>query len=300
MPAPGPSDGASDARRFELAFRQAAIGMALVGLDGGWLQVNDALCAMLGYSRDELLALDLQQVTHPDDVGIGLEHVERLLAGAIDTYDLEKRYLRKDGGVVWALLTVSLVSGGDDRFFVSQIQDVSRRRSAESAELQRRASLDPLTDLLSRGHFSELAGRELRRRDRYELPLAVLVIDADHFKAINDLHGHAAGDQVLRGLGALLVGELRDTDLLGRWGGEEFVALLVGTDRAGAQCAAERIVERCGSTDIAHDGDALRITVSIGVTVCQPEDRDIELVVARADRAMYAAKAAGRNRVQVA
>jgi diguanylate cyclase (GGDEF)-like protein/PAS domain S-box-containing protein len=419
--------GATDAQLFELAFRHAAVGMALVSLEGQYLQVNDALCRIVGYDRDELLTLDFQSITHADDLDLDLDHVRRLIAGDIDRYDLEKRYVRKDGHTVWGLLTVSLVRSPDDdqpRFFVSQVQDISRRKAAESeldayfrlspdmlaiagdderfervnpawqqalgwtdqeltstpylelvhpddrhdtigelssvyrgqpaaafrsrfrardgsyrylawnaslspegrmycsardvtvqheteaalrqqeqaqaAELERLATLDSLTGIANRRHFCELAERELRRRDRQDTALAVLVIDADHFKAINDLHGHAAGDQVLRALGDILQAELRDTDLLCRWGGEEFVVLLVGTDTIGAQIAAERIVQRCADAEIAYDGDALRVTVSVGASACYPEERDIEVIVARADRAMYAAKAAGRNRAHVA
>jgi diguanylate cyclase (GGDEF)-like protein/PAS domain S-box-containing protein len=119
---------------FELAFRHAAIGMAIVGVDGRWLKVNDALCRLVGYRRDELLALDFQSITHPDDLDADLALVKRLVAGEIETFDLEKRYLSKHGEVLWVLLTVTLARDavGAPRFFIAQIQDVSRRRLAES------------------------------------------------------------------------------------------------------------------------------------------------------------------------
>jgi diguanylate cyclase (GGDEF)-like protein/PAS domain S-box-containing protein len=292
--------GLPDARLFESAFRHAAIGMCLVGLDGRFLQVNDALCRIVGYPRAELLALDFQTITHPDDLDIDLGRVADLVAGAIESYHLEKRYLHKDGHVVWILLTVSLVTSEENRplFFVSQVQDISEQKRMR-AELERLATTDALTGLANRHHLTALAERELRRRDRHALDLAVLVIDADHFKSINDRHGHQAGDTVLRALGRLLAEEIRETDLLGRWGGEEFVALLVGTDLDGARRCAERMVRRCAGTDIAHGGGDLRVTVSIGVTACTADERDVEVVVARADRAMYAAKQAGRNTVVV-
>jgi diguanylate cyclase (GGDEF)-like protein/PAS domain S-box-containing protein len=295
-----PAHGLPDARLFESAFRHAAIGMCLVGFDGRFLQVNDALCRIVGYPREELLALDFQTITHADDLDIDLGRVGDLLAGTIESYHLEKRYLHKDGHVVWILLTVSLVTSEEGRplFFVSQVQDISEPKRMR-AELERLATTDALTGLANRRHLTELAERELRRRDRHALDLAVVVIDADHFKSINDRHGHHTGDIVLRALGGLLAEEIRETDLLGRWGGEEFVALLVGTDLDGARRCAERMVQRCAGTDIEHGGGHLRVTVSIGVTACTADERDVEAVVARADRAMYAAKRAGRNTVVV-
>jgi diguanylate cyclase (GGDEF)-like protein/PAS domain S-box-containing protein len=119
---------------FELAFRHAGVGIALVNLDGRWIKVNDALCRMVGYTREELLALDFQAITHPEDLELDLDWVKRLLEGELESYDLEKRYLRKDGETLWILLTATLVrdAAGHPQFFVSQIQDVTRRRLAES------------------------------------------------------------------------------------------------------------------------------------------------------------------------
>jgi diguanylate cyclase (GGDEF)-like protein/PAS domain S-box-containing protein len=116
--------------RFLQAFEAAAIGMALVGLDGRWMQVNPALCELLGYSEAELLALDFQAVTHPDDLDADLYNVRQLIAGEISTYQMEKRYYHKQGHVVWVLLTVALVRGdsGEALYFISQIQDISDRK----------------------------------------------------------------------------------------------------------------------------------------------------------------------------
>lgn len=127
-------------RRFRAAMEHAPIGMALVALDGRWLEANRAVCRLTGYSEDELRALDFQRITHPDDLHADLEHVGRLLRGEAEWYEMEKRYLRKDDETVWVLLTVSLVRDGDGRplHFVAQIQDITQRREAE-AELRRTA-----------------------------------------------------------------------------------------------------------------------------------------------------------------
>jgi PAS domain S-box-containing protein len=118
-------------QRLRATFEQAAVGMARVAPDGRWLEVNQRLCEMLGFERDELLARKFQDMTHPDDLDADLELVERVLAGELATYTLEKRYVKKDGGLVWVDLTVSLVS--DDagpKYFVSIVQDISARKSA--------------------------------------------------------------------------------------------------------------------------------------------------------------------------
>jgi len=286
-------------------FRLSPDLLAIASRSGRLERVNAAWTALLGWSDAELTSTPFLDFIHDDDR-------ERTVAEASAVFEgrpspvFRNRYRARDGSYRWLDWNTSV---SPDGHLYCIARDVTAQHEAElalrqqdraqAAELERLASLDPLTELLNRRYFTDLAERELRRRDRHDLGLAVLVIDADHFKTVNDVYGHPAGDQVLRALGAILQSQLRDSDLLCRWGGEEFVALLVGTDQSGAQRAAERIGERCAATEIAHDGHRLRMTVSIGGTVCLPEERDVEAVVARADRAMYAAKAAGRNRVQM-
>lgn len=118
---------------FRNAFQHAAIGMALVGLDGRWLQVNPSVCRLLGYTEAELLATTFQEITHPDDLDTDLSYVGQLLGGEIESYQMEKRYRHKDGRLVWALLSVSLAysDNGSQHCFISQIQDITARKEAE-------------------------------------------------------------------------------------------------------------------------------------------------------------------------
>lgn len=129
--------------RFRATFEQAAVGMAHVDLDGGWLRVNERLCAIVGYSREELARLRFQDITHPDDLDADLEYVRRLLAGEIQTYTMEKRYIRKDDAIIWVNLTVSLVRDAADRpsYFISVVEDISERKRLER---RTRAALDAL------------------------------------------------------------------------------------------------------------------------------------------------------------
>jgi PAS domain S-box-containing protein len=120
---------------FNSAFHFAAIGMALVAPDGRWLRVNRSLCELVGYSEAELLVTSFQAITHPDDLDMDLNHVREMLAGEIDTYQMEKRYFHKNGTIVWILLSVSLVKDGDGAplFFIAQIEDITARKNAEEA-----------------------------------------------------------------------------------------------------------------------------------------------------------------------
>ena len=130
--------------RFLGAFQYAAIGIALVSLEGYWLQVNTSLCDIVGYSESELLTLTSQETTHPDDLALDLNSVEQLLAGEIDNFHLEKRYIHKKGHEVWILQSVSLVRGKDGQplYLISQIQDISQRKQAETALQQFNTDLE--------------------------------------------------------------------------------------------------------------------------------------------------------------
>jgi two-component system cell cycle response regulator len=161
------------------------------------------------------------------------------------------------------------------------------------------ATIDPLTALRNRRAFIELTKIEVARCQRYDLPLSLILLDIDHFKAINDGQGHAGGDQVLSSLGSLLTRQLRTPDLGARWGGEEFVIALPNTDGPGGQVLAERLRVAIERLAVVYEGTPIPISASLGVAAFQPGET-LESLVDRADRAMYAAKAGGRNRVVLA
>ncbi|MDX2024099.1 MAG: diguanylate cyclase [Deltaproteobacteria bacterium] len=165
-------------------------------------------------------------------------------------------------------------------------------------EAQRMATRDPLTGLMNRRAFQASLVIELERAVRQGFPMSLLLLDVDHFKAINDKRGHASGDAVLAALGKLLACEARKVDLVARWGGEEFVIALSGTNLLGGMVAAERIrlaIEKLPVND-GH-AQAIPVTASIGLAMWQPGE-SIDALMDRADRAMYTAKCSGRNRVK--
>ena len=161
------------------------------------------------------------------------------------------------------------------------------------------ALTDPLTTLLNRRAFTDAMNREIHRTARHGGPLSLLLLDIDHFKSVNDTHGHDAGDSVLKGVAATLQRLARSSDLVGRWGGEEFVVGLVHSAEAGARIAAERLRHAISASPFPHPGGApLAVTASIGAATLAPQGDTLEGMVARADRAMYLAKGRGRNRVE--
>ncbi len=167
------------------------------------------------------------------------------------------------------------------------------------AEVRNRISYDQLTGLLTKESLFIALNQELKRCERYALPLAVLMMDLDRFKSVNDTHGHLMGSHVLSEVGRLIRESIRTVDVSGRYGGEEFVSYLPEAPLVGAHQVAERI--RCGIEQhpFTLDGKTIRVTISIGIAVFPDHGRDIKSLVGRADAALYRAKESGRNRVCV-
>jgi len=165
-------------------------------------------------------------------------------------------------------------------------------------EARNLARTDALTTLMNRRAFTEASDRELARAERYALPISVCILDVDHFKRVNDTHGHAAGDAVLVGLARMLKTMARRSDLTGRWGGEEFVLLFPQTGDAGARIAAERVRRAVAEATFPSPAGDLKVTVSIGISGARPP-YTLEAAVANADKALYTAKSRGRNRVEI-
>jgi diguanylate cyclase (GGDEF)-like protein len=173
-----------------------------------------------------------------------------------------------------------------------------------SAELERLARVDQLTGVLNRGAFFDRLGTEFRRTRRYDRPLSVLMIDIDHFKSLNDRHGHATGDAVLAACARLMASSLRESDEIGRYGGEEFAAFLPETKLVDAATVAEKLraaVEALGIEPIDASGSPIHVTISVGVAgLPDLTVADHEALVRRADDALYNAKRSGRNRIATA
>ncbi len=465
-------------RRFRLTFESAPIGLAMVGLDGRWIDVNQVLCTMLGYTEAELLSRTFQDITHSDDLEADLQLVRNLLEGRGTTYRMEKRYLHKLGHVIHVQLDVALLRDEQDRplHFISQIQDIGQRHQAAAelassqqqlqagylrlqrqnqeitalgelsavlqacqnfdemvapmssygqrlfpgwsgalylihasrnylecvtrfgspdlsepvfgsnacwalrrgemqwlgegglrcnhvhsdsgdrailcvpvtaqgetigiaylqsdavpspaelrdsrvhierlagmvadrlgiaiANVKLRESLrlqsirDPLTGLLNRRYLEESLPREIGLAKREDQPLAVLMIDVDHFKRFNDTYGHDTGDQALRMVGGLFASQFRGSDIACRFGGEEFCIVLPGASRVEATARAVQLCGRVRELSVMHHGHVVgSLTISVGIALCPDHGDTMEVLLEAADAALYQAKRAGRDRV---
>jgi diguanylate cyclase (GGDEF)-like protein/PAS domain S-box-containing protein len=299
--------------RFRNAFDHSGVGMALVARDGRWLKVNAALGRALGYSPGELLSRDIRSVTHSEDADIEAADLARLLAGTIQSCQIEKRYVHKNGRLVWGLTTLSAVAGSDGQvlYLICQLQDISARKEAEEV-LRVHAVRDALTGLFNRRELDRLLDEEISRARRHDRPLSLLMVDVDRFKRVNDTFGHQAGDRALQQIADVLSTCVRTHDRVARYGGEEFAVILPETTGADALAVAERMRARVAA-EVSVDGRAGRrvsdrqvhwpVTVSIGIGSLRPEsgaqDSTSEDLLGDADAGLYAAKHAGRNRCVV-
>ena len=285
---------------FDVAFMEAPIGMALVSLDGSWVRVNPALCAITGYSEQDLLARTVQQITHPDDLDSDRERVQQLVAGERISYTADKRWFTATRTPIWVSLTVSLVRGPEGRpqRFVFHVEDVTARKQMEQ-RLKRLADHDPLTSLWNRRRFEEDLQRQVARSRRYGETAALLLLDLDNFKQINDTHGHTAGDNLLCAVAGALRQRLRSTDVLARLGGDEFAVLLANVTPDQAAMLADQVAVSIREQTAEVGDQALSATASIGVAVIDEKTESAESAFMQADMAMYDAKAAGRNRAAV-
>ena len=182
-----------------------------------------------------------------------------------------------------------------------RILELERRLKEAQAHLEEIALYDGLTGLMNRRAFYQAAEAELSRSSRMQQPLSMLFIDIDKFKQINDEHGHLVGDDVLKIVAANIKATLRSYDLIGRWGGDEFIAILPGTSSTNARRVAERILRKVSSVEVpTPGGQQVRVQLSLGVGAISPsQSLDMDSLVEKADHSLYAAKAEGGNRVHV-
>ena len=411
---------------YSNTFDLAAIGIAHVAPDGHWLNMNQRLCDIVGYSREELLARTFQDITHPDDLDADISHVRQMLAGEVSTYSMEKRYFRKGGETVWVNLSVALVwrADGTPNYFISVVEDITARKRAESAlaesneryyaviktaldavvqmndagiitgwnaqaekifgwtreealgrvmhetiippqlreahvqglkhflstgegailnsrielsalhrdghefpvelsitpvkvadkyefsgfirditdkkkaedQIWKQANFDTLTGLPNRHMFYDRLALEIKKAGRTSLPMALLYIDLDHFKEINDTLGHSMGDKMLVETTRRISACVRETDTVARLGGDEFIIILTELNEVSRVDALAQHILHELAEPFRLEGEMVYVSASIGITLYPHDATAVEDMVKNADQAMYAAKAAGRNR----
>jgi diguanylate cyclase (GGDEF)-like protein/PAS domain S-box-containing protein len=291
--------------RFRITVDHAPIGMALVDLGtafrGRLVSANQALADLLGVDTTQLDGMMLLTLLHPDDAATLRRDLDLLAIDPLARTDAQVRCLHASGQLVWASLVGAAVAGDSSpQYAVFHVMDIGERRRFEG-QLQHLADHDPLTGLFNRRRFDEELNRAIAHAERYAERGAVLMLDLDGFKAVNDTMGHSRGDELVIRIAGMLRDSLRETDVLARLGGDEFAIVLKDVDATIASGVAEKLLAGLRGRAIAlGEHRHARVTGSIGVTTFDGTTHVTgEDLVVEADIAMYEAKDAGRDRVGV-
>lgn len=282
-------------RRWQLAFEQNPVGSALVDVNGRLTQCNEALVKLLGYSREELIGRTFADITHPDDVGKNLDMFGEVLSGKRESYELEKRYVHRDGHVIWGLLHGGAIRDehGAVLTIVGQVDDITARKQAEE-QMAHRASHDPLTDLPNRVRLEEVLADCIASGQ----PAGVLCCGIDRFKTVNESLGHDAGDELIRAVAARLRETLPSGMTVGRIGGDEFVAVVPGESDCETLRGIAASLVAALREPIPLRGYRHTVSMSIGVTASGPRHAHPDEVLRDAHQALRRAKRQGRARVE--
>ena len=285
-------------------------GLTVSNAEGDFEFVNPAYASLFGYTSGDLIGRKPIEVTHSEDRKDLQAQLEKRRQGITSTY--ASRLLRKDGSIAPVLITGVPRRDTDDNFAgtIAVITDLSRQKQIEDELRQIKRSLeealareqilantDVLTGIYNRRYFFEVAENKIAVALRYSQPLAALMFDIDNFKRVNDAYGHTVGDSILKIVTQAARGELREADVLGRYGDDEFILLLPMTNAKHAYSLAERVRMKVAGLRIPSERGEISITLSLGIVeLHHKEDRETaEEIFRRADVAMYAAKASGRN-----
>lgn len=266
-----------------------------------FVDCNAATLDMFRCTREQIInkpPYDFSPAIQPDgrdSLSAAREKIHAALQGR--TMLFEWWHQRADGEVFYAEVSLHAFRIETDDFIVAIVRDINKRKLLEQ-QLEKQAHTDVLTGLNSRGHLLALLEREIKRAKRYNSPLSVAMLDLDHFKAVNDNHGHHAGDMVLKAFARVCLEVLRKIDVIGRVGGEEFVVLFPETTLEQALEVAERLRQAIAAMNVRiESGLCIRFTVSMGLAALDNNDINLDGLLTQADKALYQAKYGGRNKV---
>jgi diguanylate cyclase (GGDEF)-like protein/PAS domain S-box-containing protein len=287
---------------FQFLFEQMAVGVAQIDTaTGRFMRVNQKYGRITGYTPAEILSFDFQSISHAGDLEIDLGNMERLKAGEIREFEMEKRFFRKDGRAIWVRLTVSpmWVPGARPDHHIAVIQDITAHKQAQE-QIHQLAFHDPLTGLPNRRLFLDRLQQVQIHSARQKIHCAILFIDLDYFKTLNDTQGHDIGDLLLIEVARRLQDNLRSGDTVARLGGDEFVVILEGLSEDALQAAAQ--TRDIGEKILASLNRPFRLgefeyhtSSSIGIRLFHDNHAGMDDLLKHADTAMYQAKTAGRN-----
>ena len=283
--------------RFRTVAQTAVDAIILADVHGNVIFWNDSAQRIFGYIEEEIAGKPLTVLMSAQDGDAHQKGLERIRLTGKSKYigrTKEMRALRKNGDEFPIELSVAMWNVGQETFYSGIVRDITKRKRLES-ELKTLATTDTLTQVFNRIKYDQIVKQEIERAKRYNHPLSLIMFDIDHFKKVNDTYGHSVGDYVLQTLTQIVKLDLRETDSLVRWGGEEFVIIAPDTDIERAEILAERVRKSAEEYKFEHAGT---ITVSFGVTQFTINDTE-DTFIKRTDDAMYSAKRMGRNRVEV-
>ena len=289
--------------RFRRTFELAGSGVAHIGMDRRFVRVNRRLCEMTGYSEGELLRLTGREISHPEDVDVINAQRPSLYAGETDAVRVEKRYLRKDGSVIWVAFTmvVERNAAGEPQYEIAFFDDITARKQAEAAlreseeRFRQLAHHDALTSLPNRALFYDRMQHTLALAKRNSWTVGVMLVDLDRFKTVNDTLGHAVGDKLLRQVAERLSKSVRTSDTVARLGGDEFAVVLNNLSAPEDAAVVGQKIIAAFQAPFQVEGHSLLSTLSIGAALYPNDSTDQETLLNNADAAMYRSKEAGRN-----
>ena len=286
--------------RFRSAFEQAPIGMAIATTDGRLLRANTAFAAVIGLTPDELAGVPIRDLTHPDDWDANAAMIEALVAGRLESYQVEKRLQHADGDYVWVVINASCVrdTAGRPLYMIGQIEDVTERRAMQG-RLAHAATHDLLTGLPNRTLFMDRLEVALGRTTRSGRSVAVIFLDVDRFKLINDNLGHDVGDRILQAVADRLRSAMRDTDTLSRLGGDEFTVICEDVrSEANVLALAERLAKAM-EQPLLIEGGEIFVSLSVGLALSLAGSDSGAALLRNADVAMYRAKGRGPSHIEI-
>lgn len=279
----------------------APIGMAIISLSDKIIHANKQLCEMLGFGKGELQHITLSQLTHPADLEHITQRLNEMMNNNLPFLKHEMRYICKNGELVWAQVTTTLMRdnvSNQPLYFISQFENITERK-LYAEKIHQLAYHDSLTNLPNRQQLKEKLNHILAHAERHHECFAIFFIDVDNFKHVNDTYGHDAGDDLLKQIASRLKSNVRATDIVARPGGDEFVIVLTSiNDLRYIHSIADKIQHALNQPLIIQDKPYIA-TCSIGIARYPVDGTTMTELVKRADIAMYGAKTAGKNQHQL-
>lgn len=307
-------------KRFRSLIELSTDAITLIDANGSVIYESPSTQKLTGYTAEERLGRSGFELIHPDDLPDIKSTFARIFARPGHIEGAQFRSIKKDGTIWWTEGTaINLLHEPGVQAIVVNYRNITERIDAEKTlrevneqlnnrvaeieklqfELRQQALRDPLTGLYNRRYLADVLDRELARVTREKKPMSIIIMDIDHFKKVNDTHGHQVGDQFLKMIANLIAGHSRTSDIACRYGGEEFLLVMPGTSLSIAAMRAEELRVRCSSIRIPHGSRNLEVSMSMGVASYPKHGSTAEEIVIKADKALYWSKQNGRNRVSI-